>query len=187
MRVRMKWIPLVLVPVVGSAGTLSAQTPAEPTSLAPYTGARARLMTSESPGVVQKGILLRSDDTTLTLLAVDGREMNLPLSTLTRLDLALERKNELWKGALLGAAAGAGVVALFDVDPQDCGDSSPNFCSRGEAVAGGALLGALVGGVVGSQVHSDRWTRISVGTFRPAGTAGRGARAPVSLAIRFRF
>jgi hypothetical protein len=187
MRTGMGWIRTIPVLVVASAGTGWAQAPDEPASLTLYSGARARFVTTEQPHVVQKGTLLHGDATTLTLLGRDGREVHLPLSSLTRLDLALERKNHAWTGVLLGAVAGAGIGSVDTVDPLDCDDSSGNFCSRAEAVGVCAVAFAVVGAVVGSQIHTDRWTRISVGDSRPAPTPARGGPALVSFAIRVRF
>jgi hypothetical protein len=180
-------ICIVLLFVTGCAGRRWAQTPVEPSSLEAHSGARTRLVTTESPGVVQKGILLHGDAKSLTLLAVDGSEQTFAISSLTRLELALERKRHLWTGVLVGAAAGVGLGMAFPIDPQDCGTWSGNFCSQGDAVASGVLVGAIVGGCIGAAIHGDRWTPVALGARKSAAFHGSGHPGPVAFAIAFRF
>ena len=72
-----------------------------------------------------------------------------------------------WRGLLVGLAAGVALGFAFPVDGADCGPETPNFCSRGEALAGSAVVFAGVGAAVGAFIKSERWTPLDLNRPTP--------------------
>jgi hypothetical protein len=118
-----------------------------------------------------------------------GGQHIVPVTSLTRLEVSLSRKRHTLKGAIIGAAIGVGLGFAFKVDPQECNSAgSSTFCSRGEAVAGGTLVGVGIGALVGALVRTDRWTPIDLETLKHASPlAARSSRLVPSAALTIRF
>ncbi len=144
---------------------LPAQEPEAPPLTPLPSGARARLSTTTLPGMLH-GYVVRSDAKSVTFLVENGGEQTVSVSNLTRLDISVARKRQMLKGAIIGTVLGFGLGFAFDVDPQDCGYYSDNFCSRGEALAGATLVGAGMGALIGTFFHSDRWSPVDLGAWR---------------------
>jgi hypothetical protein len=181
-------LPLTILLTVSAAGNALGQEPAPSAPISLPAGVRARVWVENFP--VIRGTLLQSDAKTLHIIpGAVGTVQTVPLASVRRLDLALDRKGNALKGALIGALVVGAAGLGFTVDPDTCKDaSSTTFCSRGEAIAGGVLGGGGIGALVGLLIKSDRYTSIDLAPFRrPPTAATRENRRPMSVAFTFRF
>ena len=164
---------LVVATVVILPVGVNAQPAEEPPSLRLPQGARVRLQAATAPSSWVEGFLVSADSTSVALVPKDappvgGAELRMPRSSVTRLELMTGTKHHWLHGLVIGAAAGAALGFLVEVDPVACQYDDYNYsCSRGEAVgytaAGGAMIGVLVGGLVTSQ----RWTPVALDALGP--------------------
>ena len=108
---------------------------------------------------------------------------------MTRLDLALEQKRNTLKGTLIGAVIGFAAGFAWKVDPDTCHDpGTTDFCSRGEAVGGGALGLGAVGALNGFLVKTDRFTTMDLQALKqPLPVPARQGQARLGFAVRLRF
>src|SRR6185436_5978071 len=136
---------LSMLPVVASA---QEPAPTSPASLL-AVGSRVRLV-STAMQARPHGLVVALDDRVVTLATDDGLPVRVPLASITALETSLGRKRNTLKGLGIGAAAGLLFGLAFPVDPNTCGYYSDNFCSRGEAVSGGALAFGALGASVGA-------------------------------------
>ncbi len=174
------------LPRVDDQGVTARDTP-EPLPFVLPTDVRARL-SSTGPLNRIRGLLLDSDREALTLRLEDGRELKVPIASLTRLEVVLEKKRNALKGLLVGAAVGLVLGSLEKTHPESCHSSSSQFCSRGEAIAYSVGGSALVGAGVGALIKSDRWTPVALEALRaPAASSGLGGRTPLRLSVILRF
>ena len=114
--------------------------------------------------------------------------MRIPRSTVTRLEIAANKKRHWALGLLFGAVLGAALAVESDVDSELCKVNRDVLCDRAEAIGvglGAAGLGALVGGLI----QTDRWTPVALDAQLPPPVerAALGARAPLSFRFSFRF
>jgi len=184
-----RFVAVVVVSVLGSASSLIAQQPVEPPPLSLPSGVRARVWSTTFPGAI-RGILMRSDAKAVYVSPeAVGTLKAVPLESITRLDLALDEKRNTLKGLLYGTAIGLAGGFAWKVDPTTCHDpSSTDFCSRGEAVGGGALGGAALGALIGFLIKTDRFTTMDLGSFKHApAPAVRQSRASLAFSVAFRF
>ena len=168
--------------------TLAAAASAQEQTKAPLTsilvvGSRVRLVSTAVQARPQ-GLVVALDESTLTLATDAGTPLKLPTSSITALETSLGRKRNTLKGLGIGVVSGLLLGLAFSVDPNDCGYYSSHFCSRGEAVAGGALGFAALGAGVGALVKSDRWSPVLLGA--PARRARHGPPA-AGLGVTIRF
>jgi len=187
MTVRLLSAAMVLV--LGSAFGLVAAEADQPQPLGLPSGVRARVWSTTFPGEI-RGILMRSDAKAVYVSPeAIGTLKAVPLESITRLDLALGEKRNTLKGLLYGTAVGLAGGFAFQVDPQTCHDpSSTDFCSRGEAIGGGALAGAGLGALIGFLIKTDRFTTMDLESFKRApAPAGRQGRASFAFGVTFRF
>jgi hypothetical protein len=145
----------------GPTVATAQDTPAAADGWAQNVGTELRV--TDRQGRVGKG-RLRAITADELLLVVDGAEVALPRSTITRIE---RRGDSLKNGFLIGALVGAPLAAL----------------SAGEVEAGGGSVGALVVlgigvyGLMGMGIDAMHtgWTTV----YRaPAATTGSSARAP---------
>ncbi len=127
-------------------------------------GVRVRVA-STARGEGADGVLVRADESriTLALPASDHHsrpgEITLQIEPATRVQLYQGKRRHVLLGTAIGAVAFGLLGASFTVDPVTCRDpGSTTFCSHGEAVGGGALVGAGIGALVGYFVRTDRWS-----------------------------
>jgi hypothetical protein len=97
-------------------------------------------------------------ETDFFLLNVEDQPapLNIPFSTITRLEISQGRKAKTITGSIAGLIVGAGVGALVGNTEKE-GSSSPEMVVVAYAAIGG-LAGSLLGLVVGSAIHTERWT-----------------------------
>ncbi|SRR6266496_41522 len=186
MSARSPWMALMFAVV--STAPLAAQETPEPLPITLPAGARARLSSTALRGYFH-GFVLRNDARSVTFLLESGGEQTLAVSSLTHLDISVSKRRQTLKGALIGAAAGAALGLLFNVDPNTCDLSdSTAFCTRGEAVGGGALVGVLAGGVAGFLTQTEQWTPVDLAAWgrQAAPVSRKRERGPAfRVAVRF--
>jgi hypothetical protein len=110
-----------------------------------------------------------------------------PIASITRFDIVMEKKRNTLKGLIVGGLSGALTEPFVSrVDSKDCSASS-NYCSHAEAVGYGALGGGVVGALVGYLIKTDRWSPVALDALRrPGAPASRdGGGFSFSIAVRF--
>jgi hypothetical protein len=153
--------------LLAATAPLAAQEAPEPLPLTLPPGAHARLTSTAVPGLMH-GLVVRNDDRSVTFMLENGGLQAVPISSLTRLDIATSKKRHFWQGALVGLAVGVAFGFAFDVDPYTCHfDTSTTFCSRGSAVAAGAAIFGLVGLGAGALIQTDQWTPVDLKALGP--------------------
>jgi hypothetical protein len=150
------------------------------------SGVRARLSTVAIPGPLH-GFVVRNDADSITFLLEDGGEKVVPINTLTRLEISGSRKSNFLKGVLFGAAGGVALGFVMPIDSSDSCNSSIDFCSRGEAVAGGVTVGVIAGAIAGALIRTERWTSVDITALRGANARGGRDLRAASLSFRIRF
>ena len=186
----------LLAPAAGAGAQESA--PPRPPVPPPFqipSGTKVRLSSTALPGGVVEGRVGSSTDEALGLVlpgpadAPFGTPVLVPRSSVTRLQVSVGYRRYTLHGAALGALAGAAAGAAWEVDPATCDSySSDTFCSRGEAVAIGALSFAAIGALVGHLVKTERWQNVSVEALAPPRSSSGGGRGPTvgaRIAVRF--
>ncbi len=136
----------------------------EPAPVRLPEGVRVRVL-SAVRGEGADGVFIRADESRITLALPAGDryswpgEITLQVEPTTRVQLYQGKRRHVLLGTAIGAVALGVLGASFTVDPGTCHDpNSTTFCSRGEAVGGGALVGAGIGAVVGYFLKTDRWS-----------------------------
>lgn len=193
------WAAAALLAVAGvaSAQDLPVPSPDPPVFHLP-AGARVRLSSTALPGGMIEGRVTSSTADALGLLLpgpddspFGGTPVVVPRSSVTDARVYLGTRRYALLGGVAGTLVGAALGAAAQVDEYNCDASSDAFCSRGEAIAIGAVTGAVIGAVVGHFVKSDRWQRVSVEALAPRSSAGpsrpRGRWAAAGLAVTVRF
>jgi hypothetical protein len=152
-------------------------------------GQRLRV-TAAAPGAftgVTMGTLAKLGPDSLTLIDPErGTVMELPISSIQRLEVSQGRRRHTRKGLLSGAAVGiafaAYVWARMSEDPEGCGGRGAPYraCSKGETaavaatfVAGSAGVGAWRGHRKQTEVWSDSPVERLRITVRPERGGGR--------------
>ncbi len=170
------------------AGPLVAQQPVANTmSVEPGTRIRAWGSASTLP-------------VTGTLVSTSGSSLRIAhdrdtadVQNVTRIQVVNGRRGHALAGALVGAVAVGGTLAI-----AGAASCPSNNCIPGAGVAagilgvGGAAVGALVGGIVGAVIHTDRWqdvpltraaSRVNL-RLVPSGLRGRpGLAAAIGVGI----
>jgi hypothetical protein len=143
-------------------------------------GSRVRLRSNALAGQ-PRGLVVALDDNLLTLATDGGVPLKIPVSSVTSMDTSLGRKRRTLEGLALGVVSGALLGLSFKVDPGNCGEYSLNSCSRGEAVAEGAMGFGLIGAGVGALIKSDRWSAVRLRAGPALAARSRGAGAAITL------
>jgi hypothetical protein len=164
----------------------AAQAAAEPVLLTLPTGARVRLHTMAAPGAWIKGILVSADSASVALVPenappLGANQLRVPSGSVGRFELHTGSKRHWLRGLLAGVALGVAIGFSMDVDPVACEFDYDYACSRGEAVAYGALGMGALGGGVGALIKTDRWTPVALDALGPPAprVSGLGPRLRV--------
>jgi hypothetical protein len=154
-------LPALLVLATLAAGLAHAQ------RLQP--GQRVRV-TAPALGIVRHPAHFQALRNDSLVVVVDAGSQTLPVSSITRLEVARTPHGHPWTGAAVGAGVGAltGVVVGLSVGEEQCTASCGSlfcFCiTKGQAAAGlgfgGALGGAFIGMIVGALIKTDGWADI---------------------------
>jgi hypothetical protein len=107
--------------------------------------------------------------------------LDVPMSSMTKLDVTTGRRGHWREGAGIGFLAGALLGLASGDDP-----SNEWFAySAGEkALAGGFVFG-LIGTGVGALIKSDKWAEVPLDQVRPRLIAQQDGRVGLGLSLRF--
>ena len=109
-----------------------------------------------------RGTIVQNDAKALYLAPEGtGPMRTVSFASITRLELALDKKRNTWKGAVVGAVIfglAYGLGAKVDDSPK-CNGSSSDPCSRVEAFLGGTIAGGPLA-LAGFLIQTDRWTAV---------------------------
>ena len=149
-----KWL-LVVLALFALSGPVGAEEVG-----APDVGSRVRVSARDAGLWYSKGTIQAiGQDTMAVLLDADSIVRDIPLHSISRLEIRVGRKGHALQGAgiglLLGALAGGAIGAAYEGD-------IPGFelIHVAVGVAGGGLGGLLVGTIVGAAISSDRWKTV---------------------------
>lgn len=146
-------------------------------------GTRVRVTSRESGQL--RGFVLAMDERWLTLGSEGSPPFRLPLASIDKMEQVVGRRRNTVRGVAAGVVAGVLLGLVLPVDPNDCSTTSDSFCSRGEAVGGGALTGGLFGVVVGALTHSDVWAPVRIDHARTSASPAGHSGLRVALTLRF--
>ena len=146
--------------------SVRAQEQARTLSSVVMVGSRVRLHSSAMPGQI-RGLVAALDQNTVTVATDGGVPVKVPLASLISLDASLGRHRKTLKGLAIGTGLGLALGAIWTVDPDDCGDYSENYCTRGDALATNAAGGAAMGAIIGFFIKRDRWSSVTLAPVLP--------------------
>jgi len=111
--------------------------------------------------------------------------IDIPLASMTALDVHAGRKSRVLRGLIIGAAVGAPLsgLALMQAD-EEGSDPGPGEYFLFGAVVGGAAFGAI-GAVIGALVKTDRWEQIPLDQLRVSLTPQRDGQFGIGLSVAF--
>lgn len=151
-------IPIVLALVLLPAPA-PAQTPSGADVLA--VGGRVRVQPAGDGSRIQ-GVVLAVDRDHVTLAPDGSGPVRMRIDSIERLEASAGHRRHGMRGLVIGGAT-LGLIGVFDsVDPDDCGDDSMKWCSRGEAIGYGALTGALLGYLIGAAIQTEQWVPVRI-------------------------
>lgn len=178
----------ILLATPAPAEDLAPRRPSPGWGAALVAGARVRV-TAAVPGRftgVTVGRLVKFGAEDLTLIDSEaGTVLELPISSVTRLEVSHGRRRHGRLGLLIGAAVGIplGLAAISD-SAGGCGFTYYAPCTTADKVWSAGLSGALFGGLgvlIGHKVVTERWSDAPVDrlrvTVRPERGGGRVAIA----------
>jgi hypothetical protein len=172
--------PWPFVALVLSLAAAAAAQPAEgpAPALLVVPGSHVRLSSSTSGEV--KGLVTKIDAAAVHVRTKEGRTLEVPRESASRLAVKAGRRGH----ALLGAAAGAVVYLLIGAATRDGGCEADPEAICPDAT-GDALGGALVGAGVGALIRTDRWLPASLAPAAVGPTADRARSARFAISISF--
>ena len=142
---------VALLPCVASSAADAPPGPA-PVSV----GSRVRVTSGPAtPPTVGTVAALESGTLVLSIAGLDV-PLRVPVADIQTLEVSAGRKSQLWRGALIGAAAGAipGILMTVGDYSDDVHGDDP---SPAAVAAIGAAGGALVGAGIGWAIKSEQW------------------------------
>jgi hypothetical protein len=160
----------------------------------PEAGQRIRVSASALGIAELAGTLVSLGPDTLVIAAAH-RQLEIPTSAVTRIDVSRGRKSTAGKGALIGVAGGllvGGAIGYIScsaaVSPATCFESQEG-AQLGFLLmtAGGGALGALTGALVGSSIRRDRWEPMDLSRVRTTLGFAAGGRLILQVSLRYRL
>ena len=130
-----------------------------------------------------------------TVAAVRGDTLTVgtvqvPLASVTRLDVHKGRKGNVGKGAIIGTLVGVPTGLALGVfyqqacsNTSDIGETCLALIPIGAVAVG--LAGALVGGTIGALIKTDRWEEVPLDQLRVSFAPQRDGRFAFGLSVRF--
>ncbi len=186
-------VPLVVALVLTASVDLAAQ---QESTVAPGSRIRVSAPTVSSRPIVGEVVAVHSDTLVIDASAwVRGRtqwerleEAEIPLGSLTRLEVSQGKKSNVGKGALIGGLVGAGVGLALGLAAS--AEDSEGFAPVGPEGAGDVLgvsaimggLGAGIGALIGAISPGERWKEVPLDRLRidvtpvASGALGMGVR-----------
>ncbi len=145
---------------------------AEPVLLTLPMGARVRLQTTAAPGAWIEGILVSADAASISVVPknappLGANQLRVPSASVGRFELQTGSKRHWLRGLLAGVALGVIVGSTMEVDDVACEYDYDYACSRGEAIAYGALGFGALGTGIGALIKTDRWTPVALDALAP--------------------
>lgn len=119
-------------------------------------GRRVRITSGPAaPPTVGTVTALESDTLVLSIAGLDA-PLRVPVADIQTVEVSAGRKSQHWRGALIGAAAGAipGILMTVGDYSDDVHGDDP---SPAALAAIGAAGGALVGAGIGWAIKSEKW------------------------------
>ena len=135
------------------------------------------------------GTLLAFNTSHLRIALADGtREIEIPRSALTRLEVSRGRPSKwatglglgLLGGALIGAAVG---LTLLDHLDDELGLTAEDWAAVGAIL--GAPTGMFFGTLIGASIRADRWEEVSRDRLRVSFAPQRDGRFGLGLSVKF--
>jgi hypothetical protein len=155
----MRRATLAIALVLAFATVAAAQTPAPSLASSLTIGQRVRVHSNAEPRLIIGGVSA-VDDEFLTVVPDGWSPVKISARQIGSVEASRGRKRNWLKGLVVGLALGVGTGFAFDVDPANCGPDTVYFCSRGEALAAGAIVFGGIGAGIGAFITSERWTPI---------------------------
>jgi hypothetical protein len=149
-------------------------------------GDRVRL-SARTIAKVTTGRLLEVGPDGLKIQLADRPDpIEVPLTSVTRLERSLGRRSSAGKGALIGTLVGAGAGAALVVAASGSDSDCDGPCAGYAAVLGAAFAGAgaLVGAISGALITTERWEAVSLGHIGVS-MAPRPRGAALAVSVRF--
>jgi hypothetical protein len=179
-------LPFVLGAVAGAPASAAAQDGA---SVDPVRGARVRVTSPATGRLV--GTLVRQTADSVRVELPGGSSLAFPSRAITELELSAGVRRQGWRGAGIGALAGAGIggaIGLATYRRTRCDDpildaivcSLVDQTSRSVTVISDATMGAAAGAIVGAligNVPRERWVRVPLDRAVRVGVAPMPDRA----------
>lgn len=195
---RVLWHALLGVALVQLAARGEAAQAGDPPAGGPAlaVGVRVRVTTATAlkAGGPIRGTLIALDDELMTVAIDDGRgsaPLQLPIRTVSKVEVSRGRKGNALPGAMAGFAGGAAIgFVLIPERPSvvSCPINRPNCphsTRRPGAVLAVGAVGAALGAFAGQLIPTERWTPVDVPalqiTLRPISGPSLGA----TVTIRF--
>jgi hypothetical protein len=160
---------------LGAALLAAPAASAQPADETPVVVGSTVRLEAGSLGRSIRGMVVDIDERSL-VVAHQGRPVRVRRDDIARLDVSTGRRGQARKGALVGAAVGAGLFAgvpreEYCSDYYDDGERCPG---RAEMIGTGALGGALWGALIGHFVKTERWSPVTADRARIAVAPSRG-------------
>ena len=183
---------LVFVLTAGLLLPGEARSEEHPDAVGPiFVGSKVRF---QAPTAIQgtvQGTVMEMDKESLLVSTENQRPFRVSRQAITQLEVAVGRRRNPRKGLIIGAAAGAALVAFVAAAPKDSlcppGEATTKSCldDRSFFLVAGLPLVALEGAGIGALIKTDRWSSVPVEKvhFSLAPTHGQGLG--LSLSLRF--
>jgi len=129
-------------------------------------GSRVRLKTVAPSAKSVQGDLLRLSEDSLHIVPAGGADtLAFATGAIDRLEVSRGQHSKTGRGAVLGAAIGAGAGLVFGAlaSAEECSGLGCPEIGPGEIVAVMALFGATgagLGALIGAASHSERWEQV---------------------------
>jgi len=132
------------------------------------------------------GTLLAFNTSHLRIALADGtREIEIPRSALTRLEVSRGRSSKWATGLVLGLLGGAliGAAVLLTIDDPPSGLPAKDWAAVGAVL--GAPPGMVLGTAIGASIRADRWEQVSLDRLRVSFAPQRDGRFGLGLSVKF--
>ena len=97
---------------------------------------------------------------------INNNASAIPVNLLQKLEVSIGKKRQTVKGMIFGSIAGGLIlgIAMHSEEQQSIGFGKVGQPGFWGGFASGALLGGGVGALIGTQIKSDKWKQIYIGS-----------------------